>query len=159
MTIQVGQTLPDATFTVLRDSVVKLTRDDVFAGRKVVLFAVPGAFTPTCSERHVPGYVQHHDEFTRRGITVACLAVNDAFVMRAWARELGVPDDLLMLSDGNGDFVKALGLDIDLRQSGMGLRAKRFALYAEDGIVRVLNVEAPAEFRVSSAEAMLDAIV
>ncbi|HEX5353108.1 MAG TPA: peroxiredoxin [Rhodanobacteraceae bacterium] len=158
MTIQIGDRLPAATFAVLRDGVQQLTTDDVFKGRKVVLFAVPGAFTPTCSERHLPGYVEHYDDFKKRGIDVACMAVNDAFVMKAWAKHRNVPEGMLMLADGNGDFAKALDLEMDSSKFGMGMRSKRFALYAENGTVKVLHVEAPGEFRVSSAEAMLAAI-
>lgn len=158
MTIQVGDKLPSATFAVLRDGVQPVTTDDVFKGRKVVLFAVPGAFTPTCSERHLPGYVEHYDDFKQRGIDIACMAVNDAFVMQAWAHHRKVPEGMLMLADGNGDFAKALGLEMDSRKFGMGMRSKRFALYAEDGVVKVLHIEAPGEFRVSSAEAMLAAM-
>ena len=158
MTIQVGDKLPPATFAVLRDGVRQLTADDVFKGKKVVLFAVPGAFTPTCSERHLPGYIEHYEDFKKRGIDVACMAVNDAFVMQAWAHHRKVPDGMLMLADGNGDFAKALGLEMDSSKFGMGMRSKRFALYAENGVVKVLHVEAPGEFRVSSAEAMLAAV-
>ena len=158
MTIQIGDHLPAASFAVLRDGVQRLTTDDVFKGKKVVLFAVPGAFTPTCSERHLPGYVEHYEDFKQRGIDVACMAVNDAFVMQAWAQHRQVPKGMLMLADGNGDFAKALGLEKDSSKFGMGMRSKRFALYAEDGVVKVLHVEAPGEFRVSSAEAMLAAI-
>ncbi|HEU0277917.1 MAG TPA: peroxiredoxin [Rhodanobacteraceae bacterium] len=158
MTIRIGDTLPAATFAVLRERVEPMTTDAVFKGKRVVLFGVPGAFTPTCSERHLPGYVGHYAEFRQRGIEVACVAVNDAYVMRAWARQRDVPEGLLMLADGNGDFARALGLERDSRQFGMGLRLKRFALYAEDTVVKVLHVEAPGEFRVSSAEAMLAAV-
>lgn len=158
MTIQIGDRIPPATFAVLRDGVQQVTTDDVFMDRKVVLFAVPGAFTPTCSEKHLPGYVTHYQEFRKRGIEVACTAVNDAFVMKAWADQHQVPSGMLMLADGNGEFAKALGLEMDSVRFGMGLRSKRFALYAEDSVVKMLHVEAPGEFRVSSAEAMLAAI-
>ena len=158
MTIKVGDRLPSATFNLIKDGVQSVSTDDVFKGKRVVLFSVPGAFTPTCSERHLPGYVEHFEEFRKRGIEVACMAVNDAFVMKAWAEGRGVPDGLLMLADGNGDFAKALGLEMDATKFGMGMRAKRFALYADDGVVKVLQVEAPGEFKVSSAEAMLEAI-
>jgi peroxiredoxin len=124
----------------------------------VVLFSVPGAFTPTCSARHLPGYVQHFEEFRARGIDVACMAVNDAFVMDAWGKHQDVPEGLHMLADGNGAFAKSLGLEMDATGFGMGMRGKRFALYAEDGVVRQIHVEAPGEFKVSSAEAMLAAI-
>jgi peroxiredoxin len=158
MAIQIGDRLPNATFAVLRDGVQRLTSDDVFKGKKVVLFAVPGAFTPTCSERHLPGYIDHYPDFQHRGIDVACMAVNDAFVMQAWAHHRHVPDGMLMLADGNGDFARSLGLEMDSSKFGMGIRSKRFALYAEDGVIKLLHVEAPGEFRVSSAEAMLAAI-
>lgn len=158
MAIQPGERLPAATFAILRDGVQRLTTDDVFKGKKVVLFAVPGAFTPTCSERHLPGYIAHYGDFRQRGIDVVCMAVNDAFVMKAWAEHRHVPDGLLMLADGNGEFAKALGLEMDSTRFGMGMRSKRFALYADGGVVKVLHVEAPGEFRVSSAEAMLAAI-
>jgi peroxiredoxin len=158
MTIQIGDRLPAATFAVLRNGIQQMTTHDVFAGKQVVLFAVPGAFTPTCSERHLPGYVEHYEAFRKRGIDVACMAVNDAFVMKAWAEHRHVPDGMLMLADGNGDFAKALGLESDSSKYGMGMRSMRFARYADDSMVKVLHVEAPGEFRVSSAEAMLAAI-
>ncbi|HEY8681918.1 MAG TPA: peroxiredoxin, partial [Rhodanobacter sp.] len=115
-------------------------------------------FTPTCSNKHLPGYVRHFEDFRSRDIELMCLAVNDGHVMRAWAESQHVPAGLLMLADGNADFVRALGLELDGTSFGMGLRARRFALYAEDGVVRLLHIEAPGEFRVSSAEAMLTAI-
>jgi peroxiredoxin len=156
MTIQIGDRLPAATFAVLRDGVKPLTTDDIFKGRKVVLFAVPGAFTPTCSERHLPGFVQHYEDFKSRGIEVLCMSVNDPFVMKAWGESQHVPQGLEMLADGNGDFSRALGLEMDASGYGMGTRSKRFALYAEDGVVKQLHVEAPGEFRVSSAEYVLE---
>jgi peroxiredoxin len=155
MTIQIGDRIPAASLNVLQDGVQTLSTDEIFGGRKVVLFSVPGAFTPTCSERHLPGYVEQFDAFRQRGIDVACIAVNDAFVMDAWAKTQHVPEGLKMLADGNGAFVQALGLEMDASKFGMGLRGKRFALYAEDGVVKKLAVEAPGEFKVSSAEAML----
>lgn len=158
MTIQTGDRIPSATLARLRDGVQPVTTDEIFSNRKVVLFGVPGAFTPTCSERHLPGYVQNLEAFRQRDIDVACLAVNDAFVMDAWAKSQQVPEELAMLADGNGEFVKALGLEMDATKFGMGLRGKRFALYAEDGVVKKLAVEAPGEFKVSSAEAVLEAI-
>lgn len=156
MSIQVGDTLPDVEIRVAGKDIEQAHTGALFAGRKVVLFAVPGAFTPTCSNRHLPGYVQHFAEFQARGVTVMCLAVNDAYVMQAWAASQHVPAELLMLSDGNGAFTKALGLELDGNAYGMGLRARRFALYAENGVVKQLQVEAPGEFRVSTAEAMLE---
>ena len=158
MTIHEGERLPEASFEVLREGVQQVSTAEVFGGRKVVLFCVPGAFTPTCSAKHLPGYVAHFDAFRQRGVDVACVAVNDAFVMDAWGKSQRVPAELTMLADGNGDFIRALGLEMDATRFGMGRRGKRFALYAEDGVVRHLAVEAPGEFRVSSAEAMLDAI-
>ncbi|MBN8726740.1 MAG: peroxiredoxin [Xanthomonadales bacterium] len=158
MAIQEGERLPEASFEVLREGVQQVSGAEVFGGRKVVLFCVPGAFTPTCSARHLPGYVTHFGEFKQRGIDIACVAVNDAFVMDAWGKSQHVPEGLLMLADGNGHFIRALGLEMDATRFGMGRRGKRFALYAEDGVVRHLAVEAPGEFKVSSAEAMLEAI-
>lgn len=130
----------------------------LFENRKVVMFGLPGAFTPTCSEQHLPGFVQQFDRFRDRGIDVYCLAVNDVFVMQAWAASQHVPPGFKLLADGNGSFTRALGLELDGTAYGMGLRSRRFALYAENGIVRLLQIEAPGELRVSSADAMLDAI-
>ncbi|MEZ5465045.1 MAG: peroxiredoxin [Lysobacteraceae bacterium] len=158
MSIQVGERIPEATLNVLKDGVQSINSSDFFANKRIVLFAVPGAFTPTCSAKHLPGYVEAMDEFRRREIGVACLAVNDAFVMDAWAKTQDAPDDLAMLADGNGTFTRALGLELDATGFGMGLRSQRFALYADDGVVRKLSIEAPGEFKVSSAEAMLKAI-
>lgn len=158
MTIKVGDHIPSATLNMIKDGVQSVSTNEIFKGKNVVVFSVPGAFTPTCSERHLPGYVEKFEDFKKRGIEVACMAVNDAFVMKAWAKDRAVPDGLMMLADGNGAFAKALGLEMDASKFGMGLRAKRFALYAEDGVVMVLHVEAPGEFKVSSAEAMLEAI-
>jgi peroxiredoxin len=158
VTIQVGERIPSASLNVLRDGVQPISTDEIFGGRKVVLFSVPGAFTPTCSARHLPGYVEHFDEFRKRGIDVACIAVNDAYVMDAWAKTQKVPEGLTMLADGNGAFAQLLGLEMDASRFGMGVRGKRFALYAEDGVVKKLNVEAPGEFKVSDAQSMLDAI-
>ena len=158
MTIQVGDRLPEATLTLIGEAPRPVSTSELFNGRKLVLFCVPGAFTPTCSEKHLPGYVEHFAAFRERGVDVACLAVNDAFVLKAWAQAQHVPEGLLMLADGNADFVRALGLEMDATKYGMGVRGKRFALYADDGVVKALAVEAPGEFRVSSAEAMLAAI-
>lgn len=156
MSIQIGDKIPQATLNVLKDGVQAIGTDELFSGKKVLLFAVPGAFTPTCSAKHLPGYVEKLDEFARRGIDVACLSVNDAFVMGAWAKNQEVPESLLMLADGNGAFTKALGLELDATPFGMGLRAKRFALYAEDGVVKQLHVESPGEFKVSAADYVLE---
>ena len=156
MTIQIGDRIPEVTLQRIREGVETIDTDALFEGRNVVLVAVPGAFTPTCSEKHLPGFVQHFEDFRSRGIDVACMAVNDPFVMQAWGESQGVPEGLLMLADGNGDFARALGLELDASGYGMGRRAKRFALYAEDRVVKLLNVEAPGEFRVSSAEHILE---
>jgi len=158
MTIKVGDRIPSATLNVIHDGVQSVSTDEIFQGKKVVLFSVPGAFTPTCSEKHLPGYVERYREFEKRGVEVACMAVNDAFVMKAWAKDRGVPEGLMMLADGNGDFAKSLGLEMDASKFGMGMRSKRFALYAEDGVVKQLHIEAPGEFKVSSADAMLAAL-
>jgi peroxiredoxin len=156
MTIQVGDKIPQTTLSAMGDSgPAPLSTDDVFAGRKVVLFAVPGAFTPTCSARHLPGFVDQAEEILARGVdTIACMAVNDVFVMNAWGKSAGA-DRLLMLADGNGEFTRALGLELDATSFGMGQRSQRYALIAEDGVVTDLFVEEPGEFRVSSAEHVL----
>ncbi len=134
----------------------EISTDDLFKGKRVVLFAVPGAFTPTCSARHLPGYNDHLADFLAKGIDrVVCLAVNDAFVMGAWARSQDVSPDLMMLADGSGLFTKALGLELDLTQRGLGIRAQRFALVADDRKVTHLAVEKPGDFDVSRAEAVL----
>ena len=156
MSIQVGDKLPNATLNYLKDGVQAITTNELFDDKKVVLFAVPGAFTPTCSAKHLPGYVTKMDDFAKHGIEVACLSVNDAFVMGAWAKNQDVPESLHMLADGNGEFTKAMGLELDATAFGMGLRAKRFALYAENGIVKNVFVEAPGEFKVSAAEYVLE---
>jgi peroxiredoxin len=158
MTIAAGDRLPHAVMNVLKDGVQAVDTNDVFANKNVVLFAVPGAFTPTCSAKHLPGFVQHMEDFRKRGIDVACMAVNDAFVMDAWAKNQNVPEDLTMLADGNGAFTAALGLEMDGSAFGLGKRSKRFALYAENGVVKQIFVEAPGEFRVSTAEHMLSAL-
>ncbi len=158
MPIQAGDRLPEVPLQRIRDGIETIDTGNLFEGRKMVIFAVPGAFTPTCSEKHLPGFVEHFDAFRDKGVGVACLAVNDPFVMQAWAQSQHVPDGLLMLSDGNGDFTRALGLQMDASAYGMGTRAKRFAIYAEDGVAKKVLVEAPGEFRVSSAEHMLTQI-
>ena len=157
MSIQVGEHLPEATLNTLNNGVQAMSISDIFAGKKVVLFAVPGAFTPTCSAKHLPGFVEQLDAIKAKGVdTVACMSVNDAFVMQAWGKSQGVPDEILMLADGNGVFTQQLGLELDATAFGMGMRSKRFALVAEDGVVKQLFVEAPGEFKVSSAEHVLD---
>ena len=153
--IKPGDRIPEVPLQRIRDGVETVDTRTLFDGKKVVLFAVPGAFTPTCSEKHLPGFVEHFGEFRDKGVEVACLSVNDPFVMQAWGRSQNVPEGLDMLADGNGDFARALGLEMDASAYGMGTRAKRFALYAEDGVVKQVHVEAPGEYRVSSAEHML----
>lgn len=155
MTIQIGDTIPEVALKHIHDGVRVIDTPTLFTGKKVVLFAVPGAYTPTCSEHHLPGFVEHFDTFRKRGIDVICVAVNDPFVMQAWGESVGVPDGLQMISDGNGDLVRAMGLEMDASAYGMGLRARRFALYADDGVVRQLFIEAPGEYKVSSAEHVL----
>ena len=158
MTIQPGDTLPDLPIAVIDGGQQQRRTGELFANRKVLLFGVPGAFTPTCSNRHLPGYTAHYAQFQQRGIEVMCVAVNDAHVMQAWAVAQQLPPGLLLLADGNASLTCALGLEFDGTAFGMGLRARRFALYAEDGVVKLLQVEAPGELRVSTAEAMLAAI-
>lgn len=156
MSIQVGDPIPSATLTVMTENGPgPLSTDELFGSKKVVLFSVPGAFTPTCSARHLPGFVDRGEEFLAKGVdTVACMAVNDVFVMHAWGKNANA-GRIRMLADGNGEFTRALGLELDATAWGMGMRSQRFALLAEDGVVRKLFVEAPGEFRVSSAEHML----
>ena len=155
MSIEIGNTIPNTTINTLKDGIQAIETSEFFAGRKVVMFAVPGAFTPTCSAKHLPGFIEHSEAFTAKGYALACLSVNDAFVMAAWAKSQSAPGSITMLADGNGAFTKALGLELDATPFGMGLRAKRFALAADNGIVTHLFVEAPGEFSVSSAEHVL----
>ncbi|HEY3813437.1 MAG TPA: peroxiredoxin [Caulobacteraceae bacterium] len=159
MTIQVGDKLPEATLmTPTPDGPQAITTDQIFKGKTVALFALPGAFTPTCSARHLPGFKDKASELKAKGVdTIACLSVNDAFVMGAWAKDQGTGDTILMLADGNGDFTKKLGLELDGSKFGMGLRSKRYAMVVTDGVVKSLNVD-EGEFRVSSAEYMLEHI-
>ena len=155
MSIAVGSRIPEATFTRMGpEGPAPITTKEVFGGKKVVLFSVPGAFTPTCSKKHLPGYIKEADAIKAKGVdTIACMAVNDVFVMDAWAKAAGAGDKVLMLSDGNAEFTKKLGLEMDASKHGMGLRSKRFSMIVEDGVVKELNLEAPGEFNVSSAEA------
>jgi peroxiredoxin len=155
MSIKVGERLPEVPLQRIREGVENVETRDLVQGSKLVLFAVPGAFTPTCSEKHLPGFIENFEKFRAKGVDVACLSVNDPFVMQAWAQTQHVPEGLMMLADGNGEFTRALGLELDASAYGMGTRAKRFALYAEDGVVKQLHVEAPGELHVSTAEYML----
>lgn len=158
MTIEVGQPIPEAVLQIIRVGVEQIDTHAVFGGKRVVMVAVPGAFTPTCSDRHLPGYVKHFDDFRKQGVEVACVSVNDPFVMQAWGESQRVPPGMLMLADGNGDLTRALGLQMDVSAYGMGVRSRRYALYADNGIVKSLQLEAPGELRVSTAEHMLEQI-
>lgn len=156
--ITAGDTIPTATLlTVGPTGPTEIKADEFFAGRKIVLFAVPGAFTPTCSVKHLPGFMTYSAEFRAKGVdAIACLAVNDVFVMQAWAKANDVGDDISMLADGSGLFTRALGLELDLTSRGMGVRAQRFAMVATNGLVDYIAVEQPGEFDVSRAEAILE---
>ena len=160
MTIKVGDKIPNMKFKVRQGGDPKdLTTDELFKGKKVVLFAVPGAFTPTCSMKHLPGFIGKYDELKKKGVdTVACLSVNDHFVMGAWAKDQGAGDKIAMIADGNGDFTRAVGLELDGSGFGLGHRSQRYAMVVQDGVVKTLNVEAPRAFEVSSAEAVMKAI-
>ena len=157
MTLSVGDRLPEATFmTMTADGPNKVSTDDVFKGKTVALFAVPGAFTPTCSAKHLPGFVEKADEIKAKGVdTIACVSVNDVFVMDAWGKSQNAGDDVVMLADGNGDFAQAIGLVMDGTGFGMGTRSQRFSMIVKDGVVSELNVEGPGEFKVSSADHIL----
>ena len=157
MTIKVGDKVPSVKLKQMTaEGVKEVSTDDFFKGKKVVLFAVPGAFTPTCSAKHVPGFVQNDAALKAKGVdAVACLSVNDAFVMGAWGKEQKSDGKVVMLADGNGDFTRAVGLELDATANGLGKRSKRYAMVVENGVVKTLNVEAPGAFEVSSAEAIL----
>ncbi len=160
MTIAVGDKIPSAKLkTMTAEGPKDISTDEIFAGKKVVLFAVPGAFTPTCSAKHLPGFVEHAAQIKGKGIdTIACLAVNDAFVMGAWGKAQNTDGKVLMLADGAAAFTKQLGLELDLTGPGMGVRSKRYAMVVDNGVVKALNVEAPGAFEVSSADAILRAL-
>ncbi|MEO8064943.1 MAG: peroxiredoxin [Pseudomonadota bacterium] len=157
MAIKVGDKLPAGTFKVMtKDGPADLTSDALFTGKTVVLFSVPGAFTPTCDAKHLPGFVDKAGDFKAKGVdTIACMAVNDVFVMNAWGKNSNVGDKITMLADGNGDYAKALGLEMDGRGFGMGTRGQRFALIVKDGVATHVDIEAPKEFKVSTAENVL----
>jgi peroxiredoxin len=157
MTIKVGDKVPSATFMEMKDGKpTPVTTDDLFNGKKVVFFALPGAFTPTCSAKHVPGFVQHAADIKSKGVdTIACMSVNDAFVMGAWAKDQKTDGKVEMLADGNGDFTRALGLEMDGTKFGMGKRSQRFSMLVDNGVVKELNVEEPGAFSVSSADHIL----
>ena len=157
MTIQVGDRIPSFTLhKATAEGPQPVETDSFFAGRKVALFSVPGAFTPTCSARHLPGFVDRADEFKDKGVDeIACVAVNDAFVLQAWAQQSGAEGKVTMLADGNGEFSRALGLTMDGSKFGLGMRGSRWSAIVDDGVVKELNVEEPGAFSVSSAEYML----
>lgn len=158
MTIKIGDKIPSVILKQLTEAGMQdLSTDTIFGGKKVVMFAVPGAFTPTCSAKHLPSYVQALSQFAVQDIAIACLSVNDPFVMKAWAEERKA-EGITMLADGNATFTKALGLEMDGSAYGLGTRSQRFALYAENGIVKHLAIEKPGAYEVSSAEAMMKAI-
>lgn len=157
MTIKVGDRIPDVTLTLATDEGPRpITTQELFGGRKVALFAVPGAFTPTCSAKHLPGFVDKASDIKGKGVdAIACLSVNDAFVMKAWGEQQGVGQDIMMVADGNGDFTRAVGLEMDAGKFGLGQRSQRYSMIVEDGVVKELNVEAPGEFKISSADYLM----
>ena len=158
MTVQVGDKAPAGRFHVINaDGPGSLSTEELFSGKKVVVFSVPGAFTPTCSKEHLPGFVEQADAIKAKGVdTIACMAVNDMFVMDAWGNSAGAAGKVLMLADGNGTYAAALGLELDASGFGLGTRGQRFALVVEDGTIAQIHVEAPMEFKVSSAENILE---
>jgi len=160
MTIKAGDRMPAGTLkTMTKDGPKDVSTEELFKGKKVVLFSVPGAFTPTCDAKHLPGFVQHAADIKGKGIdTIACMAVNDVFVMNAWGKHANVGDKVLMLADGNGDYAKALGLELDGRGFGMGTRGQRFSILVDNGVAKSVNIEAPGQFKVSSAEHILGQI-
>jgi glutaredoxin/glutathione-dependent peroxiredoxin len=161
MTINVGDKIPSVTLKQLTPEGVKeVTTDEIFGGKKVVLFAVPGAFTPACSQRHLPGFVERAVDIKGKGVDeIACVAVNDAFVMGAWGRDQKTEGKVRMLADGSGDFVRALGLELDLSKGGLGIRSQRYSMLVDNGVVKSLNVEKqPGQVDVSGADAMLRAL-
>lgn len=157
MAIKSGERMPDGKFKVMGEKGPQdLTTAQLFDGKRVVLFSVPGAFTPTCDAKHLPGFVDLADQFRAKGVdTVACMAVNDVFVMNAWGKASHVDGKVLMLADGNGEYARALGLELDGRSFGMGMRGQRFAIIVENGVARHVAIEAPGQFKVSAADAVL----
>ena len=157
MTIKVGDRLPSVKLTeATAEGPKPVTTDDVFKGKRVALFAVPGAFTPTCSAKHLPGFKQHSQDIKAKGVDlIACISVNDAFVMRALAEDQAVGEDIAMLADGGADFAKAVGLEMDGSKFGMGVRSQRYSMIVDDGVVTTLNLEEPGEFKTSSAEHLM----
>ena len=157
MAIRAGERMPAGTLKrMTKEGPKDISTDELFKGKLVVLFSVPGAFTPTCDAKHLPGFVQLADQIRARGVdTLACMAVNDVFVMNAWGKASGVGDKIVMLADGNGEYARALGLELDAKGYGMGTRGQRFAIIARDGVATHVNVEAPGQFKVSAAEYVL----
>ena len=157
MTIKVGDKVPAVNFRVLTaEGPKELTSDELFKGKKVAFFAVPGAFTPTCSQRHLPGYVDKADALKAKGVdTIACISVNDAFVMGAWGKDQKTEGKVTMLADGSGDFTRAVDLELDATRNGLGKRSQRYSMLVDDGVVKALHVEAPGKFEVSDADTML----
>ena len=160
MTVQAGDRVPAVKLkSMTKDGIKDFTTDDIFKGKKVAIFGLPGAFTPTCSAKHLPGFVNHFDALKAKGVdTVACVSVNDAFVMDAWGKAQNVGDKVMMLADGNADFAKAMGIEMDGTGFGMGLRMKRFSMYVVDGTIKSFNLEKPGAFEVSTVETMLTQI-
>lgn len=160
MSIQIGDRIPSVELRQMTESgSTAISSDDIFSGKKVVLFALPGAFTPTCSASHLPGYVVKSGDLFARGVDrIVCLSVNDAFVMDAWGKQHNAEDRVMMIADGNADFTRAVGLEIDLAAGGMGMRSRRYAMIVNDGVVELLNIEAPKEFKVSDAETILGSL-
>jgi glutaredoxin/glutathione-dependent peroxiredoxin len=157
MTIKAGEKMPSGKLkTMTKEGPKDITSDELFKGKRVVLFSVPGAFTPTCDAKHLPGFVQHAAALRAKGVdTIACMAVNDVFVMNAWGKSSNVGENVVMLADGNGDYSKALGLELDARGFGMGVRGQRFAIVVKDGVATHVEIEGPGQFKVSSAEHVL----
>jgi peroxiredoxin len=157
MTIKAGEKMPEGSFTQMtKDGPQKLTSEQLFAGKTVVLFSVPGAFTPTCDAKHLPGFVELADQIKAKGVdSIACTAVNDVFVMNAWGKHGNVGEKILMLADGNGAYVKSLGLEMDGSKFGMGMRGQRFAIIVKNGVATQVDIEKPGEFKVSAAEHVL----
>jgi glutaredoxin/glutathione-dependent peroxiredoxin len=160
MTIKVGDKIPSMKLKhMTANGPAEISTDEIFSGKKVALFSVPGAFTPTCSAKHLPGYVEKAGEMKKKGVdTIACISVNDAFVMDAWGKAQNVGDKVMMLADGSGTFAKALGVELDLNAMGLGTRAKRYSMLVDNGVVKQLNLEEPGAFKVSDADTMLKQI-
>ena len=158
MTIQVGDSIPSATLSIMTaDGPSAISTDDIFKGKTVALFGLPGAFTPTCSAQHLPGFVANADALKAKGVeSIVCLAVNDVFVMGAWGKDQNVDDKVTLVADGSAAFTKAAGLELDLIERGLGLRCQRFSMVVDDGVVKSLNIDAPGTFEATSAEKILE---